>query len=105
MSRGTCCACAPSPSRPRRQRRPASLRTSLPSLSASPAPPASDAVVARAAAAKRDWKKVRSLLDKKARAGAASPEEVSLLREACEKLKDKACVDMLAKAYSEPPVE
>jgi hypothetical protein len=57
-------------------------------------PPASaELVKARAAADARDFKKVKSLLDKKVRGGRCAPEESQLLFRACTQLKDKACVD------------
>lgn len=56
-------------------------------------PPSPELVKARAAAEQKDFKKVRSLLEKKARAGKSVPEESQLVFHACVQLKDKACAD------------
>jgi hypothetical protein len=68
-----------------------------PVVVASAPPPSPELAKAQAAAAAHDWKKVKALLEKRARAGKASPEEVQLAHDACEALKDKACLDALAK--------
>lgn len=52
---------------------------------------------ARALAEAGEPKKVRALLEKKARAGKATREEAALLVDACTLLRDKACIE-LAKA-------
>lgn len=49
-------------------------------------------VKARAAAEAKEFKKVRSLLEKKVRGGKCAPEESQLLFKACTVLKDKPCV-------------
>lgn len=54
-------------------------------------PPSAELVKARAAADAKDFKKVRSLLEKKVRGGKCAPEESQLLFRACVQLKDKAC--------------
>ncbi len=59
----------------------------------------SEYALAHAAAEKKDWKKVKSLLDKKVKSGRGSPEELELLHEACEKTRDKACLESLKKLY------
>ena len=60
--------------------------------------PPEPSVAAQAAFAKKDWKKVRSLLDKKRKSGRATSEELEMLYEACDQLKDKPCLDSLRKA-------
>lgn len=61
---------------------------------ATAAPPASPELVkARAAADAKDFKKVRTLLEKKVRGGKCVPEESQLVFHACVQLKDKACSD------------
>ena len=63
-----------------------------PATSASAAPPPSaELVKARAAAEAKDFKKVKSLLEKKVRGGRCAPEEAQLVFRACVALKDKAC--------------
>ncbi|MDB4935059.1 MAG: hypothetical protein JWP87_2031 [Labilithrix sp.] len=52
-----------------------------------------DLTKARTAADAKDFKKVRSLLEKKVRAGKGSPEEAQLVFRACTQLKDKACAE------------
>lgn len=54
-------------------------------------PPSAELVKARAAAAVKNFKKVRALLEKKARTAKATPEESQLAFHACVQLKDKAC--------------
>jgi len=75
--------------------------TTSPSAATSAGPPpgnAPDLVKARAAADAKDFKKVRSLLEKKVRGGKCAPEESLLVLRACTALKDKACVaDVRAK--------
>ncbi len=59
------------------------------------APPASPELVkARAAAEAKDFKKVRTLLEKRVRGSAkVAPEEAQLVHRACVVLKDRACAD------------
>lgn len=73
--------------------------TGSPSTSASAG--AADLAKAREAAEHKEHKKVRTILEKKVKAGKGSPEEVELLLAACVALKDKACVDA-AKAKHPP---
>lgn len=61
--------------------------------------------LARAAADKKDWKKVKSLLDKRVKSGRATSEEIELLHDACEKSRDKACLESLKKLAPPPPAE
>ncbi len=56
-------------------------------------PPSAELVKARAAADAKDFKKVRTLLEKKVRGGKCAPEEAQLVFRACVQLKDKACVE------------
>jgi hypothetical protein len=69
--------------------------------SASPPPASPELVKARAAAAAREWKKVRALLEKRVRAGRCAPEESQLVFRACTALKDKACVDAVRAKHAE----
>lgn len=65
-----------------------------PATTASAAPPPSaELVKARAAAEAKDFKKVKSLLEKKVRGGRCAPEEAQLVFRACAALKDKACTE------------
>lgn len=50
-------------------------------------------VKARQASDAKDFKKVRSILEKKVRGGKCAPEESQLLFHACAQLKDKACTE------------
>jgi hypothetical protein len=74
--------------------------TAAPSGSATPPVPSTspDLVKARAAAEAKDFKKVKSLLEKKVKSGKGTPEENQLLFRACIQTKDKACAaDVKAK--------
>ncbi len=71
-----------------------------PSTSVTSAPPPNpDLAKARAAADAKDWKKVKTILEKKARGGKASNEEAQLALDACTATKDKACVEALKAKY------
>ena len=69
--------------------------TAAPSASGSstPAVPTAspDLVKARAAAEAKDFKKVKTLLEKKVKSGKGTPEENLLVFRACTQTKDKAC--------------
>jgi hypothetical protein len=52
-----------------------------------------DLAKARAASDAGEWKKVRSLLEKKVRSGKASSDEAQLLLDACTILRDRSCVE------------
>jgi hypothetical protein len=54
---------------------------------------------AREAAEGKDWKKVRTLLEKRVKGGKATPEEAQLLFEACAAIKDKACISAVTAKY------
>jgi hypothetical protein len=58
-------------------------------------------VKARAASDAKDFKKVKTLLEKKARAGKGTPEENQLVFRACVALKDKACADAVKAKHPE----
>lgn len=75
--------------------------TPPPPSSSSPSaiPPGPDLAKARAAAEQKDWKKVKTLLEKKARAGKVSPEEAQLCYDACVQTKDKPCIDGIKSKY------
>jgi hypothetical protein len=66
---------------------------------APPVPSVSPELVkARAAADAKDFKKVKTLLEKRARSGKGTPEENQLVFRACVQTKDKACIaDVRAK--------
>lgn len=58
-----------------------------------PQAPSAELLKARAAADAKDFKKVRTLLEKKVRSGKPTPEELQLVHRACVQLKDKGCAD------------
>ncbi len=70
-----------------------------PSVSTSTTPPNPDLAKAKAAAEAKDWKKVKALLEKKARAGKVSTEEAQICLEACLATSDKACVKEVRAKY------
>jgi hypothetical protein len=57
--------------------------------------PDADTVAARAAFDKKQYKTVRTIVEKKIKSGNATTEDLALLAQACEKLKDKNCVATL----------
>jgi len=67
--------------------------------SSAPAPVSPELAKARAAEEAKDWKKLKSLLDKRVRAGKASTEEAQMLFDACTALKDKSCVEAVRAKY------
>jgi hypothetical protein len=73
---------------------PPTSATPVDSSSSGGVPSASPELVkARQANDAKDFKKVRSILDKKVRGGKCAPEESQLLFHACAQLKDKACTE------------
>lgn len=64
-----------------------------------PQTPTSDDPKVKAAVEKKDHKQVKALLEKKAKLGKATDEEVRYLRDACIALKDFNCITMLATTY------
>lgn len=56
---------------------------------------------AKEASDKKDYRKVKALLEKKVKAGKANREEAELLMDACSILRDKVCTDMVKKAHPE----
>lgn len=76
-----------------------------PSTGAAPPPSPNEVLLgqARAAAGKKEWKKVKTLLDKRMKSGEATREEVELMQTACEKTRDKGCLETLRKAYGNNP--
>ncbi|MBN9161479.1 MAG: hypothetical protein J0I07_10980, partial [Myxococcales bacterium] len=69
-----------------------------------PAPSVSpDAVKARALADAGEHKKVRTLLEKKVKAGKGTDDEATVLMESCIALRDKACIDTVKAKH--PAVE
>jgi hypothetical protein len=71
-----------------------------PTASAAPSSSAAPTVLSQAQAlmAKGDDKGARALIQERALAGDASPEELKLLKSICKAQKDKACLAALAKA-------
>jgi hypothetical protein len=74
--------------------------TAAPVTSGSAAPPPAqtaspDLPKARAAAEAKEFKKVKTLLEKKVRSGKGTPEENQLVFRACVQTKDKACADSI----------
>lgn len=58
-----------------------------------------DTQAAKAALDKKKYKDVRAIiLDRKIKTGTATTEDITMLKDACEKLKDKACLAAVAKA-------
>jgi hypothetical protein len=82
-----------------------------PPESSAPAPPvAASASVspssdplsrARAFAQAGEHKKVRAILEKRVKAGKASPEEAALLVDSCVALRDKACIETVRSKHPE----
>lgn len=66
-----------------------------------PGTPSPELQKAREAQDKKDYKKVKALLEKKVKAGKANREEAQLLMDACGNLKDRACVDLVRKTHPE----
>lgn len=86
---------------------PPETATTPPASSTAPTPPAAspELVKARAAADVKDFKKVRTLLEKKVRGGKAAPEETQLVFRACVALKDKTCSDAVKAKHPEDITE
>jgi hypothetical protein len=78
--------------------------TAQPAATSTP-PPSADLVKARAASEAKDFKKVRTLLEKKVRGGKSVPEESQLVFHACVALKDKACSDAVKAKHPEDITE
>ncbi len=76
-----------------------------PTASSSSAPPGVSAELAKARtlAAAGDNKKLRALLEKKAKAGKTGREETQILLDACTALKDKACIEIARKQLDTAP--
>ncbi|MFO0742583.1 MAG: hypothetical protein U0270_42310 [Labilithrix sp.] len=70
----------------------------LPPSSAKPDAVSPELAKAREANDKKDYKKVKTILEKKVKAGKGNREETQLLMDACTILQDKACKDMVRKA-------
>jgi hypothetical protein len=71
------------------------------SAASATAPSNPELAKARAAADAKDFKKVRSLLEKKVRGGKGGPEEAQLVFHACVQLKDKACSEAVKAKHPE----
>jgi hypothetical protein len=67
--------------------------------------PSPDFAKARAASDAKDFKKVRTLLEKKVRSGKGTPDEVQLVHHACVVLKDKACADAVKAKHPDDATE
>ena len=57
---------------------------------------------AKTAMEKKKYKDAKGILDKKVKAGTATTEDLTMLRDACEKLKDTKCISALAKLPNAP---
>jgi len=82
---------------------PATAASGAGSGSAAPSNP--DLAKAKAAAEAKDFKKVRSLLEKKVKGGKGTGEEAALLGSACLQLKDKSCLEAVRKSHPDVVVE
>jgi hypothetical protein len=60
---------------------------------------------AKAAMEKKKYKDARTILEKKVKAGTSTPEDLLMLKDACEKLKDTKCLTALAKVPGSPLAE
>jgi hypothetical protein len=67
-----------------------------------PSPAEAETIAAKAAIEKKKYKDAKSILDKKMKNGSATNEDVTLLHDACEKLKDGKCLAALAKLPNAP---
>jgi hypothetical protein len=63
-----------------------------PAASSAAPPPSPELLKARAAYDAKEWKRVRSILERKVRSGKGSSDEAQLLLDACAILKDKNCL-------------
>jgi hypothetical protein len=70
-----------------------------PTITSTTPPPSPDLARARVFHAAGEHKKVKALLEKKARAGKVSPEEAQICLQSCLATKDKACVDGIRAKY------
>ena len=57
-----------------------------------------DTQAAKAAMEKKKYKDARTILEKKIKTNTATPEDITILKDACEKLKDMKCLAAVAKA-------
>jgi hypothetical protein len=62
-----------------------------------PTPSEAESLAAKTAMEKKKYKDAKIILDKKLKAGTATPEDLNMLRDACEKLRDTKCITTLAK--------
>ena len=69
--------------------------------SAKPTPAELESAQAKAALEKKNYKLVRTVLEKKLTAGNATPDDINMLKEACEKLKDTKCLMAVGKAENQ----
>jgi hypothetical protein len=77
-----------------------------PSSSSSSTPAANgDLAKARTAADAKEFKKVRTILEKKVRAGKGTSEEAQLVFHACVQLKDKTCTEGVKAKHPEVTAE
>ena len=75
----------------------------LPPLNSAPLPPgvSPDLAKARAAMDAKDYKRAKTLLFAKVKAGKSNREEAQILNDACGNLKDKPCLEMVHKTHPE----
>lgn len=62
-----------------------------------PTPSELETQAAKTALEKKKYKDARAILEKKVKAGTATSEDLGMLKEACEKLKDAKCLAALAR--------
>lgn len=62
-----------------------------------PTPSEAETLAAKAAMEKKKYSVARTILEKKMKAGTSTTEDLTMLHDACEKLKDSKCIQALAK--------
>jgi hypothetical protein len=67
-----------------------------------PSPSEVETQAAKAAMEKKKYKDARTILEKKVKTGTATNEDLTMLHEACEKLKDNKCLQALSKIPGAP---
>lgn len=72
-----------------------------PPTSAPPPGQSPEYVKAKDASDKKEWKKVKAILEKKVKTSKTTNEEAQLLMDACVNLKDKPCAEAVHKAHPE----
>lgn len=67
-----------------------------------PTPSEAESQAAKAAMEKKKYKDARTILEKKVKNGTHTPDDLNMLHEACEKLKDNKCLMALSKVPGAP---